>query len=434
MIERHQDYLLTVPSVPVGGIQGVPLRLDSDAPFAARLIRSRNIEIGLPDEPLVGWNFKTTDDSFNSTQLRTDWIVPADNGFPAYPGRGSILSPEQVFPPSSIIYIDIGNPLNVPITNAQLLFRGSKLFRHQGAPTYPPRMSVFPSFYQVILQNVQPVQNVLNNILTIKNTADFMYRYGVCDAFATGQVVFATTPGVAASRLFGDDESVIQITAVTPGSAGNSIQIFMDIAGPFAANQPMSVTVSGTVITLNPQTDGSGHVVYNPPGQGTNAQVLAAFAASAPASALVTATLYGGPLTASGFGKIPNGGFLQGGSGGSVTQSGGGGIFPPPLLGAPAVQSPIANVYVQLKDESGKPFSNVPIHINDLFGQGFPYLPNNVNQATQDDAVLFTPGLLTPEIYIPRRTNFYFDVYRNDPGGVPVDLYFRFCGMGVYPE
>ena len=117
-----------------------------------------------------------------------------------------------------------------------------------------------------------------------------------------------------------------------------------------------------------------------------------------------------------------------------MTQSGGGGIFPPPLLGAPAVQSPIANVYVQLKDESGKPFSNVPIHINDLFGQGFPYLPNNVNQATQDDAVLFTPGLLTPEIYIPRRTNFYFDVYRNDPGGVPVDLYFRFCGMGVYPQ
>ena len=56
MIERHQDYILTVPSVPVGGVQQVPLDLDTDAPFALRLVRSRNIEVF--NNPVYnGWRF-----------------------------------------------------------------------------------------------------------------------------------------------------------------------------------------------------------------------------------------------------------------------------------------------------------------------------------------------------------------------------------------
>jgi len=301
MVERHQDYLLTVPSVPVGGVRQIPLRLDADAPFALRLVRSRNIEIGLADEPLVGWKFTDPNTSYQSSDLRTDWIVPAFQGFPEEPSRGSIIYPEFVYPPLQTIYVDIGNPLNVPIANAQLLFRGSKLFQRDSS-TYPDRFSAFPAVYQVIVQNVPPVGQILNNTLTIKNTADFVYRYGVCDAFLPN--AFSSTPT----------------------------------------------------------------------------------------------------------------------------------FVPPPLLGQPATNSLIGNVTIQLKDEFGKFYSNAPIHVNDLFGEGFSDLSDNPNQGTQDDSVLFTPGLVTPEIYIPRRHNFYFDIYRDDPGGQTVDLYFRFGGMGVYPR
>ena len=39
---------------------------------------------------------------------------------------------------------------------------------------------------------------------------------------------------------------------------------------------------------------------------------------------------------------------------------------------------------------------------------------------------------MTPEIYLPARHQFYFDVTRNDTSGDPVDLYFRFIGMKVF--
>ena len=84
---------------------------------------------------------------------------------------------------------------------------------------------------------------------------------------------------------------------------------------------------------------------------------------------------------------------------------------------------------IQIRDEQRKAYSNVPIHVNDLFGEG---LPTPFGTGANDDQVLFTPGLITPEIYIPRRHNLYFDVTRNDGEGLPVDLYFRFGGMKVF--
>lgn len=124
------------------------------------------------------------------------------------------------------------------------------------------------------------------------------------------------TAAVAASRIYGDDQSSILITAVNPGAAGNSIVIQLDYVPPggFPPNQASSVSVVGDTITYLPATNAAGAVIYNPPSQGTNLQLLQAFAASAAASALVTASLNGGPITASGFGKIPSPGNLQNGA------------------------------------------------------------------------------------------------------------------------
>ena len=284
MIERHQDYLLNVPSVPAGGVIQVPLRMDTDAPFAARLVKSRNIGLN-------GWRFTTPRRAYQSNQLRTDWIVPAVHGQGPYPSRGSLVYPELIYAPNSTIDVDMGNTTGEPIANMQLLFRGSKLFTDgtQWAPTYPEKMAILPYVYPVIVP-IPAVGQVLNNILQIQNDADFVFRYGFCDAFTLG--------------------------------------------------------------------------------------------------------VDGGPI-------VPDG------------------------------SNTFTNVTVQLRDENGKFYSNVPINVNDLFGAG---VPNPTGSGSDDDSVLFTPGLMTPEIYIPRRHNLYFDVYRNDPGQVPVNLNFRFCGMKVFPR
>lgn len=285
MIERHQDYILTVSSVPTSGVQQVPLILDTDAPFALRLVRSRNIG-------LSGWRYTTPSQAYQSNALRTDWIVPVASGENAFCSRGSLNYNQLVYSPGATILVDIGNNTGAPITNAQLLFRGSKLYKEGSlwVPTYPPKMAVRPAVYQVIVPSVGVSSTILNNQLTIKNDADFVWRAGVCDAFS--------------------------LTADAPSSA------------------------------------------YQ-----------------------------------------------------------------------------FTNLYVTIRDEQYKGFSNAPIHVNDLFGQG---LPTPLGGGTgQDDQVLFMPGLMTPEIYIPRKHNMYFDITRSDAdieGMGTVDLYFRFIGMKVFAQ
>ena len=282
MIERHQDYILTVPSVPVSGVQQVPLQLDTDAAFALRLIRSRNIG-------LSGWRFTTPSRAYQSNALRTDWIVPVQSGQLPFASRGSIAYNQMIYEPGSNILVDIGNNTGEPISNAQLLFRGSKLFRDGSlwAPTYPPKMSIRPAVYQVVVRNVGLSETRLNNQLTIKNDADFVWRAGCCDAFT-----------------------------LTAGADADAFQF--------------------------------------------------------------------------------------------------------------------TNLYVKIRDEQYKAYSNDWIHANDVFGQGLP--TPLIGGVTPDDQVLFTPGLMTPEIYIPRKHNLYFDVQRSDDSGVAVDLYFRFIGMKVFAQ
>lgn len=183
MIERHQDYLLTVATVPVGGIAQVPLQLDTDAPFALRLVRSRNIENG--SNTYNGWRFTNPKTAYQSSGLRTDWILATTSGGAAQPSRGSIVYEEMVYPPGATIQVDIGNNTGEPITNAQLLFRGSKLFKDGSlwVPSYPERMAILPAIYQVVVPAVPVSGQILNNLLSIKHDADMVIRCGVCDAF-----------------------------------------------------------------------------------------------------------------------------------------------------------------------------------------------------------------------------------------------------------
>jgi hypothetical protein len=294
MIERHQDYQLTVATVPPGGVRGVPLQLDSDAPFALRLVRSRNIGLN-------GWKFQTPRKAYQSNALRTDWIVPAAPGAGPFPSRGAIVDPEFIYPIGSQIVVDIGNATGSNITNARLLFRGSKLFA-DGAipgPAYPSSMRVLPFVYPTVVQNMPVSGTIRDNQLRIRQDADFVFRYGACDPFTLG--------------------------------------------------------VDGGAVGVAP--------VFN----------------------------------------VPLSGFIN---------------------------RNYTELYVMLRDESRKAYSNEPIHVNDVFGQG---LPNPTGSGANDAPIDFFPGLMTPEIYLPREHSLYFDLFRSDTSGFALNLHFRFGGMKVFP-
>lgn len=188
MIERHHDYQLSVTTVPPGGLIDVPLQLDTDAPFALRLVRSRQLGAS-------GWRFRTPRDQYQSTQLRTD-LVPSGTGG-LTPGQGSVIYPQLVYPVNGTIVVDIGNNTGAPLTNVRILFRGSKLFPDGALPvaTYPPKLSMLPFTYQVVAPNV-PVTGTsnavpglncsatLNNIFNVRSDADFVARYLAADPFA----------------------------------------------------------------------------------------------------------------------------------------------------------------------------------------------------------------------------------------------------------
>jgi hypothetical protein len=208
MIERWQVYQLTVPTVPVGGLRDVPLKLDSDAPFFARLVKSRNIGLN-------GWNFRNPDTSYQASGLRTDWTV-VQNGqqFPPFPTRGSVLYPEILFPVSASILCDIGNSTGQPITNARLVFYGSKVFADGAlnAVSYPAKMGSLPFIYPTDVLNVGIGSNASTPFVSRDNQlqnlwdADFVIRAGVCDARAPvqtdGGIVF---PGTTFADVPGDD-------------------------------------------------------------------------------------------------------------------------------------------------------------------------------------------------------------------------------------
>lgn len=177
MIERHQDYMIRIPSVPAGGITDFPLQLDTDAPFALRLVKSRNIG-------LSGWRFQTPRRQYQSSQLRTDLYSVLNSG--VFPSRGVVIYPQIIYPIGSQIVVDIGNNTGSPILNAILLFRGSKLFQDGAiaAPTYPSKLAGLPFTYETVVPGV-PVSGspIFDNQLQVIHDADFVYRCGLCDPF-----------------------------------------------------------------------------------------------------------------------------------------------------------------------------------------------------------------------------------------------------------
>lgn len=184
IVERHMDYQLTVASVPVGGMPEVPLRLDSDAPFSLRLVRSRNLGAS-------GFRFQTPRRQWQSSGLRTDLTVNPTLG--TFPSRGVVVYPQMTYSPGASIVCQLGNATLAPLTNVRLLFRGSKLFEvsDQDASTYPTRLASLPFIYpsgdlfnfQTAIQFPTLTGTLRDLQLRVRNDADYVLRYAVCDPF-----------------------------------------------------------------------------------------------------------------------------------------------------------------------------------------------------------------------------------------------------------
>lgn len=195
IVERHQDYQLTVPTVPPGGVTDVPLQLDTDAPFALRLVKSRNLGSS-------GFKFQNPRRQYTSSALQTD--LTQDVLTQAYlPSRGLVMYPQMLYQPGASIICDIGNTTGQTLTNVKLLFRGSKFYdsRAVSLPTYPPRFGPLPFQQQTIVTNLTASgagSRSIDNQLQVRRDADYVYRCGVCDPFLLAVDGTASAAGVVA--------------------------------------------------------------------------------------------------------------------------------------------------------------------------------------------------------------------------------------------
>jgi hypothetical protein len=196
IVERHQDYQLTVASVPPGGVRNVPLQLDSDAPFALRLVKTRNLGPS-------GFNYQNPRRMYTATGFQTDLIQDVlSNEY--RPSRGIVQYPQMIYPPGASIVVDIGNATNANLTNVKILFRGSKFFdsRAVSLPTYPPRFGGLPFTYQTVVQNLTATGILTDNQLQVRRDADFAFRCGVCDPFSLAVDGTASSAGLLAPPNF----------------------------------------------------------------------------------------------------------------------------------------------------------------------------------------------------------------------------------------
>lgn len=295
----------------------------------------------------------------------------------------SPVYPNLVYPPNSVITIDIQRidgttePLNTVV-----VFIGANVYENGRTydPTYPAAFSAIPYFgYNVLCDALLLNQGIVRDVpLNIAPDADFVWQAGVHTDVPVGQFTeFGIANGVAEvaflSKKLGPPPGIITVTVNSP------------VPTP---NQPFSLVVTGNDIVINIETDGAGNEV-------TTADAVVAIVAADPScqalGVFMVVTAEGGSPP----GKMPDTGGVP-----RPLQGGGSGGF---IASGQTIDGNLINLGVRMKDQSGKYYSNVQTNQNSALA-GF--VPAAVMFGFSNGQL---PGLLYPEIYLPKNGAMYFD-------------------------
>ena len=193
--ERHMDYVLgpnqdpRLTNVAAGAVvEGLALRLDSDAPFAlrGRAVRcayDRNLtQNGLQflKSKWTGPNMDYRQQDFILESLQMAFFGQAGNPKPIYP--------QILYPASSVIVLDAWNTGLAPLTNLTFYFRGVKLYPWGSVPayTYPSKMASLNFSYPFTVLALGIAERRDNQAWTCKPDADFVLRAGRAGPVTTG--------------------------------------------------------------------------------------------------------------------------------------------------------------------------------------------------------------------------------------------------------
>lgn len=223
MIERHQDYILQIPSLAPGasltGGSGV-LQLDTDAPFLCR-------GLGLHISPPTATRRQTDLQSglFRFQNQAGAWLAQQAIQTPQYfglafgqGGNYKVTDPQQPYPPGGVITVEYTNNSANTLTNLQFIFRGVKLFADGVVPNpaYPTsRIRTIDFTYQsgkgtltdpsLILPTTA---DVFQRSFQINGDADFVLRAGQLG-------VWDPSGGGGAFSTFGYTDLYIQLLDAT---------------------------------------------------------------------------------------------------------------------------------------------------------------------------------------------------------------------------
>jgi hypothetical protein len=115
-------------------------------------------------------------------------------------------------------------------------------------------------------------------------------------------------------------------------------------------------------------------------------------------------------------------------------------VFRGGQAGDPFDTTPANEIFITLRDEDEKPYSNDAVHMDVMFGNsnfGAVYPAGTNTGVAPVGGGPNSPGLVFPEIYIPKNHIIYFDVSRNDTYtgiAVPVDYPMSWIGMKVFEK
>jgi hypothetical protein len=188
MQERHQDYVWTFPTLPVGQPQLIPFRFDSDADFSLRSLAARipydaaGTQTALASVA-VAWSGPTQDYRQQLVVPVGVGLVPAGLMLGAYFGQyGNPMPvyPEVRFPANGTTWIQVVNNGPAPLVGLQVFYRGVKLFKPgaRSSYTYPAKMRALPYSYPVLVSQLAVTDLRQNQVFRVASNGDFVLRAG----------------------------------------------------------------------------------------------------------------------------------------------------------------------------------------------------------------------------------------------------------------